>query len=88
MWQICKHWDEQGWNNVFQVFQGHKHTMLSPLWKRFINKNTKQFPVKKSSRIVKAYQFKMICIILNKASVTIEALAQKMKIWVVLYFVG
>ena len=53
--------------------------MLSLLRKRFIKKNTKQFAVKKYSRIVEAYQFKMLCIILNKVSVTSRKLYKKMK---------
>ena len=62
--------------------------MFSPLSKRFIKKNTKQFQVKKSPKIVKAYQFKMICIILDKASATIEVLVQTIKNWVASCFVG
>ena len=47
--------------------------------KKIIKKNKKQFLVKISSRIDQAYQFKILCLILSKASVTIRTLARKMK---------
>ena len=52
--EIYKHYGMNRINTIyFKVFQGHKNTMLSLLWKKFIKKNRKQFLVQMSSRTVK-----------------------------------
>ena len=69
----------------FQVFK-IINRRCSDYGERFFKKNTKQFLVKKSSRTIKAYQYKIICIIFSKASVAIGILLQK-KIIFLTFFV-
>ena len=83
-----EYWPEHSFKQCFFRFFRIINRRCSDYGERFFKKNTKQFQVKKSSKVksIKAYQYKMICIIFSKASVAIGILLQK-KIIFLTFFV-